>query len=137
MNMRFVKVFLAMCVLSMVVACGSKRDIEQREVSVYIVVEDTTTSSVLFEGEISAVGEIETLEDLLAIVPELEVVMSKGAYGVQIDSILGVKTENWSKGPWWVFSSDNNTSCVEMGMCPAISEVVIENNNRFKFEFIQ
>lgn len=135
--MRLMKLFLAVCLLSTLVACDNKKDIESREITVYITVEDMTTSEVLYDGEVSATGSIETLEDLLELVPELEVEMSKGAYGVQIDSILGRKTENWSKGPWWVFSSDNNTSCVEMGMCPAISEVIVEEQDSFKFEFIQ
>ena len=49
--------------------------------------------------------------------------------------MLGVRTEDFKKGPWWLYDSDNNTSCKEKGQCDAIDILQVNDQDQFTFHF--
>ena len=61
--------------------------------------------------------------------------MEDSAYGKKIVSILGVKTKDWQKGPWWLYESSNNESCQASGQCDAASALKIKDGDDFTFNF--
>ena len=100
-----------------------------------IVVENQQTDEILYEGKCTSVTSGNTLADFLEGAKDLEVEMEDGSYGKTIISILGLKTEDWNKGPWWTYSSNTNKTCQEAGYCPACSELEIKENDSFVFTY--
>lgn len=134
----FKKLSVCLLVILMLFGCGKKEEIEKQEdLTLHITVIDETKNITLLDKEITVSDQaIETLEDFLQYAPELETELSTGSYGAQIDGLMGLKTQNWSSGPWWVYESDNNESCVAMGMCDAISSLKVKEGDHFVFKFM-
>ena len=65
----------------------------------------------------------------------LAVETTKGQYGTTLMGMLGVRTEDFKKGPWWLYDSDNNTSCKEKGQCDAIDILQVNDQDQFTFHF--
>ncbi|MDO4672640.1 MAG: hypothetical protein Q4A76_06980, partial [Porphyromonadaceae bacterium] len=107
--------------------------VDEDEIQMNIQVQNKDTQEVLFDETVTASGE--TLADFLEDAKELDVEMEDGEYGKKIISILDLKTEDWNKGPWWVYESEDNKTCKEAGMCPAASDVVVEDGDHFTFTF--
>ena len=61
--------------------------------------------------------------------------IEKGQYGTTLMGMLGVRTEDFKKGPWWLYDSDNNTSCKEKGQCDAIDILQVNDQDQFTFHF--
>lgn len=130
------KLLKVMILFFLVTACSKpKTEVEDIQITLHIKIVDEISDSILLEEDVSAEGKIETLADFLEIASELQAELSEGNYGLQLDGLMGLKTENWNTGPWWVYDSENNKSCVEMGMCNALSDLKIEEGDSFIFTF--
>ena len=79
--------------------------------------------------------DAKTLTEFLEETEELDVNIEQGEYGSLLNEICGLK-QDMDKGPWLVFESENNTVCIEAGMCPAMDEVVIEDGDAFTFKLV-
>lgn len=75
-----------------------------------------------------------TLSEVLKEADELQVVMEEGGtYGDFVTSMLG-EAQN-DKGPWWIYSSENNQDCKNAdGFCPAVNQVHVQDQDVFEFK---
>ena len=134
------KVFLIICFLC-VSGCMKKdekivkSDQKEREITLHIQVIHEVESGELMNKDITVKGNIHTLEDFLQHADELAVETTKGQYGTTLMGMLGVRTEDFKKGPWWLYDSDNNTSCKEKGQCDAIDILQVNDQDQFTFHF--
>lgn len=127
---------MGLCVGMILTGCASQSDTDSsvKEVSLDIVVKDEVNDKELFNETLTKEGDIENLYDFLSECDELEIVFEEGSYGATIDSMLGLK-QDFNKGPWWLFSSENNETCKEEGMCPAVQNLEINDGDQFVFSY--
>ncbi|MDB7947219.1 DUF4430 domain-containing protein [Faecalitalea cylindroides] len=127
---------MGLCTGMILTGCASQSDTESsiKEVSLDIVVKDEVNDKELFNETLTKEGDIENLYDFLSECDELEVVFEDGSYGATIDSMLGLK-QDFDKGPWWLYSSENNETCKEEGMCPAVQNLEINDGDQFVFSY--
>ena len=127
---------MGLCVGMILTGCASQSDTDSsiKEVSLDIVVKDEVNDQELFNETLTKEGDIENLYDFLSECDELEVVFEDGSYGATIDSMLGLK-QDFGKGPWWLYSSENNETCKEEGMCPAVEKLEINDGDQFVFSY--
>lgn len=127
---------MGLCTGMILTGCASQSDTESsiKEVSLDIVVKDEVNDKELFNETLTKEGDIENLYDFLSECDELEVVFEDGSYGATIDSMLGLK-QDFDKGPWWLYSSENNETCKEEGMCPAVEKLEINDGDQFVFSY--
>lgn len=127
---------MGLCAGMILTGCASQSDADSsvKEVSLDIVVKDEVNDKELFNETLTKEGDIENLYDFLSECDELEIVFEEGSYGAYIDSMLGLK-QNFDKGPWWLFSSENNATCKEEGMCPAVQNLEINDGDQFVFSY--
>ncbi len=135
--MKTLKLLLSAFLIFAVSGCSKPASSGQKEhVSIWLTIEDAMNQTQLFEGEITAEGENLTLEDVLnANAEKLQLAAEKKAYGMQINGLMGVETLDWNKGPWWLYTSENNASCVEAGYCLGASELEVADGDEFTFTF--
>lgn len=130
------KLLKLMMILFLVTACSKpKTEVEDIQITLHIKIVDEISDSILLDEDVSVEGKIETLADFLKNASKMQAELSKGSYGLQLDGLMGLKTENWNTGPWWIYDSENNKSCVEMGMCDALSSLKVEDGDSFIFTF--
>lgn len=127
---------MGLCTGMILTGCASQSDTDSsvKEVSLDIVVKDEVNDKELFNETLTKEGDIENLYDFLSECDELEIVFEEGSYGATIDSMLGLK-QDFDKGPWWLYSSENNETCKEEGMCPAIEKLEINDGDQFVFSY--
>lgn len=127
---------MGLCTGMILTGCASQSDTDSsvKEVSLDIVVKDEVNDKELFNETLTKEGDIENLYDFLSECDELEVVFEDGSYGATIDSMLGLK-QDFDKGPWWLYSSENNETCKEEGMCPAVEKLEINDGDQFVFSY--
>lgn len=127
---------MGLCAGMILPGCASQSDTESsiKEVSLDIVVKDEVNDKELFNETLTKEGDIENLYDFLSECDELEIVFEEGSYGATIDSMLGLK-QDFDKGPWWLYSSENNETCKEEGMCPAVEKLEINDGDQFVFSY--
>ena len=127
---------MGLCTGMILTGCASQSDTDSsvKEVSLDIVVKDEVNDKELFNETLTKEGDIENLYDFLSECDELEIVFEEGSYGATIDSMLGLK-QDFDKGPWWLYSSENNETCKEEGMCPAVQNLEINDGDQFVFSY--
>ena len=127
---------MGLCAGMILTGCASQSDTDSsvKEVSLDIVVKDEVNDKELFNETLTKEGDIENLYDFLSECDELEIVFEEGGYGAYIDSMLGLK-QDFDKGPWWLYSSENNATCKEEGMCPAVQNLEINDGDQFVFSY--
>ena len=127
---------MELCTGMILTGCASQSDTDSsvKEVSLDIVVKDEVNDKELFNETLTKEGDIENLYDFLSECDELEIVFEEGSYGATIDSMLGLK-QDFDKGPWWLYSSENNETCKEEGMCPAVEKLEINDGDQFVFSY--
>lgn len=127
---------MVLCAGMFLTGCASQSETDSsvKEVSLDIVVKDEVNDKELFNETLTKEGDIENLYDFLSECDELEIVFEEGSYGAYIDSMLGLK-QDFDKGPWWLYSSENNETCQEEGMCPAVKDLPIEDGDQFVFSY--
>lgn len=115
---------------------GTKESASSAETTTLnITIKDEENNKELFNGEVSVEGTAETLADFLEKAEDLDVVMEDGQYGKTIMGMMGVETEDFNKGPWWLYESDNNESCTQAGYCDAASNLPIKDGDNFTFTY--
>lgn len=88
---------------------------------------------VLFDDAVVVSANCSTLADVIDEAKDtLNAVTEEGAYGMQIMGLMG-KECDWDKGPWWLYDSENNDSCVNAGYCDGASNLVVEDGDSFTF----
>lgn len=111
----------------------------QKEVTLIIVVQTE-------EGEENIASEIvktdaETLGELLEEVNKdgiitVELSGSKDdQYGRSLVKIGEYETLDWNTGPWWLYNSTTNETCVSAGYCSGIDFTPIYDGDIFEFIF--
>lgn len=127
---------MGLCTGMILTGCALQSDTDSsvKEVSLDIVVKDEVNDKELFNETLTKEGDIENLYDFLSECDELKIVFEEGSYGAYIDSMLGLK-QDFNKGPWWLFSSENNETCKEEGMCPAVQNLEINDGDQFVFSY--
>lgn len=125
---------LLVCCFMFVGCAKEETKTPEKEIRLEVIIKDEVNKKELFNETITQKGNIKTLYDFLEACEELEVKFNKGSYGTYIESIKGMK-QDFDKGPWWLFSSENNDVCVENGMCPTVKEVTIEDGDQFVFSY--
>ena len=136
--MKILKLLLSALMVFSICGCTNNKasSSDASEVTLTVTIVDAITETQLFAGEISAEGIDLTLEDLLSTNAEkLQLVSEDSAYGMQINGLMGVQTEDWSAGPWWMYCSENNASCAEAGFCTGASELKVADGDKFTFTF--
>lgn len=118
-------------VLLLVIGCVWKLNSDAQVGAKTIILNITTKQQ---EKEITVHSDAETLSELLKEQRDLQAVIEDGAYGSFLTSLLG-EAQNMEQGPWWVYSSQNNKDCLAYGgMCPAMDELHIQDQDSFQFK---
>lgn len=136
--MKALKMIMSLCLVFVFCGCqkNEKDDASFESVSITVTIVDQMTETELFQGEIHAEGSELTLEDvLLANAETLQLISEDGTYGLQINGLMGVETTDWNAGPWWMYSSENNESCVKAGYCDGASNLKVADGDEFTFTF--
>ncbi len=129
-------VMMGLCLGLSLAGCSNKdKPADEKEVSLEIVVKDEVNEKELFNETLTQSGEIETLYDFLENCDELEIVFGDGTYGTYIEAMMGLK-QDFDKGPWWLYASENNEVCKANGMCPAIKDLEIHDGDQFVFSYV-
>ena len=138
--MKLMKILLSALLVFAVCGC-TKNNVSgnsQETVTITLKIKDTVNQKELFSGTVSAQGVELTLADVLsANADALQLVSEDSAYGMQINGLMGVETVDWSNGPWWMYTSENNESCVQAGYCTGASELKVADDDEFSFTFSQ
>lgn len=102
---------------------------------IHVKVIDQTQEKEQIVLEDSYYTDASTLTEFLNETDALDASMEQSDYGSLLMEIAGLK-QDMDKGPWLVFDSENNTVCKEAGMCPAMDDVLIEDQDEFTFSLI-
>lgn len=84
------------------------------------------------EHHLEVKNDAATLKELLESEKDLKAELKDGPYGAYLESLMG-EAQDMDKGPWWVYSSENNEDCVKQGMCPAVEKVNLKDKDSFTF----
>lgn len=135
------KLFSILAVVSLLILGGcssndeAKKETPKEEITLTIKVNDQVNQKELLNEEITVKGNVKTLADFLEKAEKLDVVMEDGQYGKTIMSIMGLKTEDFNTGPWWLYESENNKACKAAGQCDAASNLKVEDGDVFTFNY--
>lgn len=102
------------------------------EKTVHIEARDQAGETV-FDQDVKTTAD--NLTDVLKGSDELGAKLEDGQYGTTVMGLAGLETEDWNKGPWWTYESDNNAVCQEQSYCPAADDVLVEDGDNFVFTF--
>lgn len=136
--MKKLSKILFICTLLILGGCSTKEEpkepvVAQEPTTIHIIAKND--KEVIFDKDVTVKEEVKTLEDFLKNADELKAEISKGEFGAQIDGMLDLKTEDWQKGPWWLYSSENNEQCKKAGFCDAASALEVKDGDTFTFTY--
>ena len=132
------KLFKSLVVLLLALTLfGCQKDIkdesnESKTIHVTIVDNSEEKKSVLFDDSIDTTGCTSLYDALEKNKDKLKLVGENGEYGFFILELMG-KGGDSDKGPWWIYNSSNNETCIKMKYCPAVSELDIKDQDSFEF----
>ncbi|MEG0823310.1 MAG: hypothetical protein RR929_02160 [Erysipelotrichaceae bacterium] len=110
-----------------------RAELSKGDKSIEIIVKDEVNNKEVYHETIRT--NATTLDALLAETKELKVVVEEGQYGKFMTSIVDLK-QDMNKGPWILYESANNQSCIDGGnFCPSINQVVLKDKDVFTFKF--
>lgn len=126
--------------LALMAGCAGTKPADQTAAStdtsaqktIHILAKDQNGNTVVDEDITTTAGN---LTDALKSSEDLNATFENGEYGTMIMGLEGLATEDWNKGPWWTYESDNNTVCQKEGYCPAADDVIIADGDSFVFTF--
>lgn len=135
--MKGLKLLLSLMMVFALCGCQKKTESNGFEtVALTVTIVDETTNTELYSGTLSASGSELTLEDvLLANEDEIKLVSERSSHGMQIIGLMGIETSNWNAGPWWLYDSINNASCLAAGYCDGASKLNVADGDEFIFTF--
>ncbi len=141
---KIFNLLMSVMLLSVLMGCStntvpgdeSSSEPKEGEITLNIKIIDETAEAgiVLFDDQVVVNAACETLADVLVEAVELQAITSESEYGLTLESLMDISTD-WQKGPWWVYESDNNDSCIALGMCDSINKTPIEDKDNFIFMF--
>lgn len=116
--------------------CTAKPVTENKDGSttLHIKIMDEVNDKQLLDDEVTVEEPVESLADFLEA-SDLDAVLEDGSYGKTIMGLMGVETKDFDRGPWWVYESEDNDSCIETGVCDACSSLPIESGDHFTFTY--
>jgi hypothetical protein len=144
MNKSFTRIIVAVVAAALLyvgVSYLTKPPVEQGSKEVTLIM------STKLEGEVNEVfkktfkTDAEMLGDLLeeGVVRAYFTIELSGnktdAYGRFIVAINEFKTEDSNKGPWWIYDSKTNETCVTAGYCSGIDATPVYDKDVFEFTF--
>lgn len=136
---KALKLFVSLTLAFALCACSTAKEENktptEEVIQIHFTIIDASQSEdeVLFDEAVVVSANCETLADVInEAKDELNAVTEDGAYGMQIMGLMG-KECNWDKGPWWLYDSENNDSCVNAGYCDGASNLVVEDGDSFTF----
>ncbi|MEG0273627.1 MAG: hypothetical protein RR690_00745 [Longicatena sp.] len=134
------KIISALLLVSVLVLGGcsagdKKEETKSQEITLNITVKDAVNNKELFKGDVTVNGKVKTLADFLEKAKDLEVEMEDGQFGKVILGVKGVRTDDFDKGPWWLYESSNNEACVANGSCNAADDLDIKDGDKFVFTY--
>lgn len=108
------------------------------EKTLYITLIDKTTDTILINKEEYHTSSNTLGEFLNEQHPNLHVVLSDHGFGRSIDEINGLigDLQN-ANGPWIMYYSTNNLSCVNNGYCLGVDDLPIYDLDDFEFHYTQ
>ena len=110
----------------------------QKEITLIIALETDEADEIIVE--LSVLTYALTLGELLDELNANDVLAvefdTTSFLGRSIISINDFTTYDWASGPWWVFNSINNASCLDAGFCAGIDQTPIDDGDQFIFIFI-
>lgn len=124
-----------LCLLGIIVLginALTTRETKKGSKQIDVKVVDNTNDKVLFEDTLYT--DALTLDELLKEQKAFDIQLKEGTYGIEIESIEGLKND-FVQGPWWLYESDNNQSCVKEGYCPIMDELPIRDRDSFTFKY--
>lgn len=101
---------------------------QNKEISIQII-DMHEPEKVLFDEVVSC--ENESLGDFFDTQDQITVEIEESEYGAYIVSMMGQASDNEY---FWVYESENNQTCLDLGMCPAIDECILEDGDQFIFK---
>ena len=116
-----------------------EKGLKEIHVIVYVPSNDSQLNQTLFDQTVHTdaltVGD---LLDQLVLNKDLTVSFAGNKtdpYGRYIVGINGVISENSMSGPWWLYNSTTNSTCVSAGYCNGIDQQAITDQDVFEFTF--
>lgn len=100
--------------------------------SITIVIRDDMTGTELFSDVLHT--DTETMYEFLVEKTQLKAVMDESQFGNFITSMMDVEQGDMSTGPWWLYESKNNESCLSAGMCPGVDALNLQDGDDFLFK---
>ena len=104
-----------------------------KEITVTVVDQTKDSEEEVFNKKLYT--DAEDLTSFLKEQTELKAEIEDSTYGSLLTSICSLD-QDMEKGPYLVFESDNNQTCKDYGMCPAMDDVVLEDGDSFTFKLI-
>lgn len=104
-----------------------------KEITVIVVDQTKDSEEEVFNKKLYT--DAEDLTSFLKEQTELKAEIEDSTYGSLLTSICSLD-QDMEKGPYLVFESDNNQTCKDYGMCPAMDDVVLEDGDSFTFKLI-
>ncbi len=104
---------------------------------VLITIIDESNNKTLLEDEKFSTDAITLEEFLNENKEELKVEIENSEYGAFLNGIYGIKTEDMTNGPWWMYgySSSDQGINYEVGQAPGISDINLGKENSIIFKF--
>ncbi len=136
---KLYKLSLGLLLAMTMVGCQTSEEVtdtkSEEEISIHFTIVDETKEEpvTLFDDEVSVSKDSKTLEDVLVSAEELKLVSTDSQYGLVILGLMGVEGD-WDKGPWWLYESTTNASCVEAGYCAGASDLEVSDGDVFTFK---
>ncbi len=100
-----------------------------KEIEITVLVDET--EEILFQGKVKTDATL--LGELLDEVDELKMETEDSGFGRFIISLCDQQQGDIATGPWWLYDSKTNETCSQMGYCPGIDEVTIQDGDDFTF----
>lgn len=111
----------------------------KKEVTLIVVVHSEDGDETVATEKVNT--DAETLGELLVEVDKNGVLAVKldgsatDQYGRTLVAIGEYETLDWTTGPWWLYNSTTNETCVSAGYCSGIDQTPIYNGDIFEFIF--
>ena len=97
---------------------------------IHLIIKDEVKDEVLFDEEVES-DALYLSELLIENQEKLQLVYEESEFGMFITGLMGSESDQQA---FWVYESDNNTSCIEKGFCDAAEQLSIEDGNEFVFK---